>query len=148
MIRMSEAKARRLGLTEKPAKRKRKASPKPMHERHAVDPGELIAVSYFVPLRLKVLPNLRVHWRTMDKLKKEQKGAVAVALYQKPKPALPVTITLTRAGKGKLDDDNLASAFKYVRDAIWPLFRGRWLGSIHLGLRAEDRQGIRHRDCD
>ena len=33
-------------------------------------------------------------------------------------PSLPATITLTRIGKRKLDDDNLAAAFKYVRDQI------------------------------
>ncbi len=31
---------------------------------------------------------------------------------------MPIVVTLTRIGKRRLDDDNLAASFKYVRDQI------------------------------
>lgn len=35
-----------------------------------------------------------------------------------PAPALPVTVTLVRVGPRALDDDNLAFAFKAIRDGV------------------------------
>ncbi len=54
--------------------------------------------------------------------KKRQKKATQMCLWAAkvleivPKP--PIIITITRVGPRRLDDDNLASACKYVRDAI------------------------------
>lgn len=44
-------------------------------------------------------------------------GRLAVA-SNGPVPALPVTVTLVRVGPRALDDDNLAFAFKAVRDGV------------------------------
>jgi hypothetical protein len=72
-----------------------------------------------IPMRLPSLANCRLHWRAMAKLKDGQKSFVALFLIKAgPLPPLPRKITLTRIGKSKLDDDNLAHAFKYVRDQI------------------------------
>lgn len=44
-------------------------------------------------------------------------GRLAVAANG-PVPALPVVVTLVRVGPRALDDDNLAFAFKAVRDGV------------------------------
>lgn len=54
----------------------------------------------------------------MARLKKEQRRATKYSLIGKEIPPLPLTITIIRIGPRKLDDDNLASACKYVRDQI------------------------------
>lgn len=71
-----------------------------------------------IPIKLPSLANLRIHWRTMATLKKKQKTATKLALCGRPIPLLPLLITITRVGPRKLDDDNLQSACKYVRDQI------------------------------
>lgn len=71
-----------------------------------------------IPMELPSIANLRLHWRAMDRLKKQQKQAVAVAMHGTAIPVLPVVVTLTRIGLRRLDSDNLASAFKYVRDSV------------------------------
>lgn len=59
------------------------------------------------------------HWRVRAKRAKEQRTAAAwaMSLYARH-VELPCTVTLTRISPGLLDDDNLASAFKHVRDGI------------------------------
>lgn len=44
-----------------------------------------------------------------------------LAFSGKTPPSLPAVVTLTRVGKRQLDDDNLAAAFKSIRDevAVW-----------------------------
>lgn len=71
-----------------------------------------------IPIRLLSLPNTRMHWRTLDKLKRTQKAATAICLLGAKFPPMPVIVTITRIGPRKLDDDNLAAACKYVRDVI------------------------------
>lgn len=72
----------------------------------------------YVPIKLPSLANTRMHWRAMAKIKQQQRRAVKYALIGKTVPPLPLTITITRIGARKLDDDNLRSACKYVRDQI------------------------------
>lgn len=71
-----------------------------------------------IPMKLLSLTNCRLHWRAMDRLKKQQKACVRVSMVGLSYPKLPVIVTMTRTGPRKLDDDNLAAAFKYVRDTI------------------------------
>ncbi len=73
---------------------------------------------FTVPIRLPSLANTRLHWRAMASLKKKQKAAVRVVMHGLALPPPPLTVTITRVGPGKLDDDNLAGAAKYVRDQI------------------------------
>ena len=65
--------------------------------------------------------NRRDHWRVRARRAANQKAMIAVNCRHIIKP-LPddasATITLTRLGKRNLDSDNLAGAFKAVRDAI------------------------------
>lgn len=82
------------------------------------------AVAAFVPMELPSLANVRWHWRKLAGVKLLQKNATKVQLARVAfKPAMPVVVTLTRLAPRKLDDDNLASAFKAVRDAV-----AEWLG--------------------
>lgn len=77
-----------------------------------------------IPIRTLSWNNTRGHWRTTEKRKKTEKQVVAWALHPHPfKPALPVVVTITRLAPGLLDDDNLPSATKYMRDEI-----ARWYG--------------------
>ena len=73
---------------------------------------------FHIPIKLPSLANTRLHWRVMARLKKQQRGATFYCMHGKKAPPLPVVITIVRIGPRKLDDDNLASACKYVRDAI------------------------------
>ena len=54
----------------------------------------------------------------MCTLKKKQRTATRVCMIGATIPPLPLLVTITRIGPRKLDDDNLASACKYVRDQI------------------------------
>lgn len=93
------------------------------------------AAKFIIPIKLPSLANTRMHWRAMDKLKREQKEAVALFMHGAELPPLPVVVTITRIGKRTLDDDNLSGAGKYVRDQIAkcygvddgsPLYRWRY----------------------
>ncbi len=73
-----------------------------------------------IPIRLPSLPNTRLAWQQMAALKKKQRNATFNRLKENRAdlPSLPVVVTITRIGKRKLDDDNLAAACKYIRDEI------------------------------
>lgn len=73
---------------------------------------------FHIPIELPSLANTRMHWREMARLKKKQREATAYCMVGKVIPLPPLTITITRIGPRRLDDDNLASACKYVRDQI------------------------------
>ena len=76
-----------------------------------------------IPLRLPSAANLREHWSARARRVKAQRQAVAIYVLGKPRPALPVVVTLTRVAPRALDGDNLQSAFKAPRDEV-----ARWLG--------------------
>lgn len=54
----------------------------------------------------------------MARLKRNQREVTILFMRGLEIPQPPLVVTITRHGKRKLDDDNLASACKYVRDAI------------------------------
>ena len=82
-------------------------------------------------LRGMVLPsvaNLRDAWDERYRLTKWQRRVVRDALALRAPPSLgrargSWVVRLTRAAPAELDDDNLSSAFKAVRDAV-----AAWLG--------------------
>ena len=96
-----------------------------------------------IPIRVVSEANQRCHWATRHRRFKKQKDAVRLLL----KPLIrgfsvdgKITITLTRYGKRKLDTDNLAGAFKAVRDAIAKLL-GIDDGSERLVWKYEQKKG-------
>ena len=74
-------------------------------------------------LKIHSIANARFHWRTLAAEKAKQRRIVHWATMGKKPPPLPVVVTLCRIGVRDLDDDNLAHAFKAVRDEI-----AQWLG--------------------
>jgi hypothetical protein len=74
------------------------------------------------PLYTTTESNTKGHWAGKANRAEKQREAVALVLAG-PKaagalPALPAVVTFTRIGKKRMDDDNLASAFKHVRDQL------------------------------
>lgn len=56
------------------------------------------------------------NWWKDAKERKKQRTIVAWCLRQQPLPSPPVVVTMTRIAPRELDDDNLAGAFKSLRD--------------------------------
>ena len=87
-------------------------------------------VTVEAPLKLPSMANLRLHWAAKAKLVKAQRNAAAFALRGNGRTWLThwkgmasnerlcLHVTLTRVGPRALDDDNLAHAFKAVRDEV------------------------------
>ena len=80
-------------------------------------------MTLLIPHRLPSAANERLHWRVKAKRTQAQRQLVALYIGGKPKPALPVAVTLTRIAPRALDGDNLQSAFKAPRDEV-----AKWLG--------------------
>src|SRR5437870_475420 len=101
-------------------------------------------MKFHIPIKLPSLANSRLHWRRMASLKKRQRAAVMYCMAGLKLPAPPLVVTITRIGPRKLDDDNLQSACKYVRDEIAavvgvddgsPLYTWRYVQRIERGGR-------------
>lgn len=77
----------------------------------------IITQNYLLPSAA----NQRQHWAAKARQVKRQRESAAmdtrVAIGRR-KLSPPITVTLTRAGSRPLDDDNLKSAFKAVRDGV------------------------------
>ena len=72
---------------------------------------------------LKLIPgdNAREHWASKARRAKRQRGVARMVLHSQfgKAPELPLTVTITRIGKRRLDKgDNLNSSAKHVRDGI------------------------------
>jgi hypothetical protein len=84
-------------------------------------------VIVFLPIRTVSEANRAgsQHWRVRHKRAKEQRGLAAMLARNTfgKAPSLPLTITLTRIAPRELDDDNLSSSQKHVRDGL-----ADWLG--------------------
>lgn len=63
--------------------------------------------------------NSREYWAKKALRHKRQKHQIAMKfLVNPPKLSLPISVRMIRISRGALDDDNLRSALKYVRDEI------------------------------
>jgi hypothetical protein len=81
-------------------------------------------ISVTLPIRTESANmGYREHFYARHRRIKAQKTAVLAALGPLGRPALPVTVTLTRISPGRVDDDNLRWACKGIRDAV-----AKWLG--------------------
>lgn len=86
--------------------------------------GGVIVVD--VPVRIISEANSRQHWRKAAARKRLHRQTARLVLQQYARPmgeSERFTVTLTRVAPRKLDDDNLASGFKAVRDGV-----ADWLG--------------------
>lgn len=79
----------------------------------------------FLTMQIRSEANMREHWATKYRRSKEQKTFVTTMMtifgfhwrgLNCPPP--PYSVILTRYGPKPFDDDNLARAFKSVRDAV------------------------------
>jgi hypothetical protein len=75
-------------------------------------------IHLYAPVKLDAHTNARGHWRTLKKRTDKEKQITAWLLRSRVLPDLPVVVTFARISPRDLDDDNLPSAFKYVRDTI------------------------------
>jgi hypothetical protein len=76
-------------------------------------------VRFHIPIKLPSLANLsHQHWRKLTRMKDKQKRAARLCMSGVEIPLPPLIVTITRIGPRKLDDDNLASSCKYIRDQI------------------------------
>lgn len=62
--------------------------------------------------------NLREHHMSRANRAKCQRKTAATECARAKRVPMPLTVMLTRLGKQRLDDDNLAHAFKAVRDGV------------------------------
>lgn len=67
-----------------------------------------------LPIRIESVANKREHWSKRAARTKQQRfAAIAVPVHP-----LPCVVTLIRVAPRALDDDNLRSGFKALRDGI------------------------------
>lgn len=97
----------------------------------------LVSFTKTLPLRTRSMANARLHWAAKAKIVKAEREAVAMTCRDLLQVIPPCTIRLTRFGPRKLDDDNLRSALKAVRDEVANLLR---LDDAHQFLRWEYAQ--------
>jgi crossover junction endodeoxyribonuclease RusA len=76
---------------------------------------------YEIPVRLVSGANLREHWAIKSKRNRLQRDHSRIATIAALRGGIfqpPLTITIERIGKRRLDSDNLAISAKAVRDGI------------------------------
>ncbi len=82
------------------------------------------AIEVSIPVRTVSALNAREHWTKRAARVRKERETTGWMLKGKTAPALPCVVTMTRVGPSNgLDDDNLVSSCKGVRDAI-----AEWLG--------------------
>ena len=104
-----------MGIPSTPALRSRATGPaapaaEPLAGKHAV--------TVYVPVRTVSEANTHDHWRKRHARAKAQRGAIALKFTRLPLPAPPLVVRLERIAGRRLDDDNLRSAFKAIRDEV------------------------------
>lgn len=117
--------------------------------------------SLYVKLTLVSEANNREFWKKKsDRSIKHKNGVKLVWLSKRPKVKVPCTVTLIRIGPKYLDDDNLAYAFKSIRDQVGSLILphkalgqadgrgtgiswayGQEIGPYGIRIEIEDTQG-------
>lgn len=85
------------------------------------DPTEVERLEFSAPIQTVSEANQREHWAKKNKRKKAQQAEIDAEFLKALKRrriALPCLVRLTRYGPRALDSDNLAGAFKGIRDSI------------------------------
>lgn len=96
-----------------------------------------------IPMRLGAALNARVHWTARAKRAKTERAVVRAAMvcnriFGQPAPS---TCTLVRIAPRALDDDNLAGAFKSIRDEVAAFFEVDDGPKGPIAWRYEQRKG-------
>lgn len=76
-----------------------------------------------IPIHTVSVLNTREHNHAKARRAKKHRASAHWAMKAAPKPALPVTVVLTRVAPRELDGDNLQAALKACRDGV-----ADWLG--------------------
>lgn len=79
-----------------------------------------------IPVRVHGPNGSHGHWSVAAKRRRDLKSVTLMALrcnVGQVAPVLPATVVITRVGKQRMDDDNVAFACKGLRDAV-----AEWLG--------------------
>lgn len=78
------------------------------------------AVVIELPLKTVSEANVRSHWRVKAARAKTQRSTMRLLVLERRRDihAMPLTVHMTRVAPGLLDDDNLESALKAVRDGV------------------------------
>lgn len=77
----------------------------------------------FIPIRVGNALNIRLHH--MARHREAQRIRKTVGLYLlrgRPSKALPATVTFSRFGPKRMDDDGLSASLKHARDAVADYF--------------------------
>ena len=98
-------------------------SPKPKG-----DPKTAVTIDF--PMTLPSVANARLHWAAKARLVKSQRASTTLMLHANQvgqqlrivRKGERLRVLLVRVGPRKLDDDNLSSAFKAVRDSVAAYF--------------------------
>jgi crossover junction endodeoxyribonuclease RusA len=85
--------------------------------------GAEVNLTIQFPYRLRSCANLREHWAAKARRAKAERYMMALRLRGLPIPSFPVIVTLSWIHPRRADSDNVASAFKAVRDGV-----ADWLG--------------------
>lgn len=83
----------------------------------------VMKIKFTLPLKLGRGQNDRGHWSKKYKKAKSEKDSACLMCRSTlamagVRPSFPAIVTMTRHSAGHLDTDNLAGAFKAVRDGI------------------------------
>lgn len=75
------------------------------------------------PVRLKSWTNERLHWTAAHKRKQMERQLLAIGVPLGALPSTPALVTFTRYSPRMMDDDNLPSCFKVLRDELAKMYR-------------------------
>lgn len=75
------------------------------------------SITVTLPIRAVSITNMREHWARRSRRAKQQRMA-ALAIPGLDASWLPCVVTLTRIAPRELDDDNIRSACKSLRDGV------------------------------
>lgn len=118
-----------------------------------------IKVFHLPGMRLNTTSNTGGHWRTKAVEANRQRSVAfaSIRAWIHLAPKFPCRVTIVRIGKRKMDDDNLASSAKHVRDGVadaygvddgderweWRYRQESWKGGEYGSWKAGPVYGVR-----
>lgn len=80
-------------------------------------------MKFVIPCKTVTESNAKEFWRVKYARSKQQRAITAQVVAPLEKPSIPCVVQFTRVSRGIMDDDNLPSSIKHLRDEI-----AKWLG--------------------